>query len=195
MSETTTPVTTPTTNKPAADPSVFKILDDGTVLYKTYQQAQDAKQLKSSRQAGNTTKKLSQAKYGENYRTKDGKVVPYTLASLVEFQFTGLIVVIIVLAGLSLICAAIGRLIKALDKGVVKSPAVSTVATELPSPAPAPAYGIHPGLNDQQLVVLLTAAASEAIGSPVRIEKFRAINKGGNWSAQGRSELQSHRLK
>jgi len=194
MSETTTPVTTPTTNKPAADPSVFKILDDGTVLYKTYQQAQDAKQLKSSRQAGDTTKKLSQAKYGENYRTKDGKVVPYTLASLVEFQFTGLIVVIIVLAGLSLICAAIGRLIKALDKGGVDSPAVSSVATEQ-TPSPAPVYGIHPGLNDQQLVVLLTAAASETIGSPVRIEKFRAINKGGNWSAQGRSELQSHRLK
>lgn len=56
--------------------------------------------------------------------------------------------------------------------------------------------GIHPGLSDQQLVVLLTAAATEALDGPVRVEKFRPLTaKDLNWAAQGRSDLQSHRLK
>jgi len=56
--------------------------------------------------------------------------------------------------------------------------------------------GIHPGLTDQQLVVLLTAAACEALGGPVRVDRFRSLTaKDGNWAAQGRHELQSHRLK
>lgn len=55
---------------------------------------------------------------------------------------------------------------------------------------------IHPGLSDQQLVVLLAAAAGEMLGGPVRVEKFRPLTaKDLNWSAQGRSDLQSHRLK
>jgi len=64
------------------------------------------------------------------------------------------------------------------------------------SPKPATLSGIHPGLSDQQLVVLLTAAAYEVLGEPVRIEKFRPLAaKDWNWAAQGRSVLQSHRLK
>lgn len=56
--------------------------------------------------------------------------------------------------------------------------------------------GIHPGLTDQQLVVLLTAAACEALDGPVRVGKFRQLaSKDWNWTAQGRSDLQSHRLK
>jgi hypothetical protein len=56
--------------------------------------------------------------------------------------------------------------------------------------------GLHPGLSDQQLVVLLTAAAYETLGRPVRVDRFRPLNaKGWNWAAQGRHELQSHRLK
>jgi len=56
--------------------------------------------------------------------------------------------------------------------------------------------GIHPGLSDQQLVVLLTAAAYEAVGGPVHVERFRPLTaKNGNWAAQARHELQSHSLK
>ena len=56
--------------------------------------------------------------------------------------------------------------------------------------------GIHPGLSDQQLVVLLTAAACAALGEPVRVARFRSLSgKNGNWAAQGRHALQSHRLK
>jgi hypothetical protein len=58
------------------------------------------------------------------------------------------------------------------------------------------AAGMHPGLSDQQLVVLLTAAAYAALGEPVRVDKFRPLTaKDWNWAAQGRSVLQSHRLK
>ena len=192
MSATTTAVTPPRTD-PAADPAIFKILDDGTVLYKTYKQAANAKQLKTAGESGDTAKKLSQVKYGEKHLTKDGQSAPYTLGDLVEFQLTGLIVVLVVLVGLSLICALIGRLIRALKRTAPELPAAASPAT---APPPAPAAGIHPGLTDQQLVVLLTAAAAEAIGGPVHIAGFRpANNKGGSWATQGRSELHTHRLK
>ena len=187
----------PITNQTANNPAVFKVLDDGTVLYKTWDQAEAARlqQKASQQQSGATVKKLSQVKSGEQYLAKDGKAVPYTLGSLVEFQLTGLIVVIVVLAGLSLICAAIGRLIKSLE---------STAPADAPVPVtvqPAALQvtgtsGIHPGLTDQQLVVLLTAAASELLGGPVRVDKFRPLTaKDLNWAVQGRSDLQSHRLK
>jgi hypothetical protein len=169
MSATTSPDTLPSQNKPPVDPTIFKILDDGTVLYKTYDQAEYAsKQLKAAKPAGDSVKKLSHVKYGENYQTKDGQTVPYTLGTLVEFQFTGLIVVMVVLLGLYLICAGIGRLIKALDRSGAASP-----VKMMPSSPPTPAGGIHPGLTDQQLVVLLTAAASEAVGSTVRVDSIR----------------------
>lgn len=190
MPATTPPITAPVPGKTATDPAIFKILDDGTVLYKTYRQAADAaKQLQAAKQGGDTAKKLSQVKYGERYLAQDGRVqAPYTLGNLAEFQFTGLIVVMVVLLGLSLICAAIGRLIVTLDRGRAASPAPVTEPVAVP--------GIHPGLTDQELVVLLTAAASEALGAPVRIGTFRSLTaKDLNWAAQGRRELQTHRLK
>jgi hypothetical protein len=185
------------TTQTANNPAVFKILDDGTVLYKTSDQAEAARlqQKASQQQSGTTVKKLSQVKSGELYLAKDGKAAPYTLGSLVEFQVTGLIVVIVVLAGLSLICAAIGRLIKSLEKSV---PAALPPPVMAPPAAPAAAVtsGIHPGLTDQQLVVLLTAAASAMLGGPVRVDKFRPLTaKDLNWAVQGRSDLQYHRLK
>jgi hypothetical protein len=176
------------------NPAIFKVLPDGTVLYKTWQDAETARQQqKASSPSGATVKKLSQVKYGESYLSKDGQAVPYTLGGLVEFQFTGLIVVIVVLAGLSLICSAIGRLLKKLER---TSTSVSTAEIASYSPPASTQSGIHPGLTDQQLVVLLTAAASEMLGGPVRVDKFKPLTaKDLNWAAQGRSVLQSHRLK
>jgi len=112
------PTQQPATPAPQ-NPAIFKVLPDGTVLYKTWQDAEAARQQqKAGTQPGTTVKKLSQVKYGESYLSKDGQAVPYTLGGLVEFQFTGLIVVIVVLAGLSLICSAIGRLLKKLEPGL-----------------------------------------------------------------------------
>jgi hypothetical protein len=77
-----------------------------------------------------------------------------------------------------------------------KSGSSSAASTTSPSNQSAATDGIHPGLSDQQLVVVLTAAAYEALGHPVRIDKIRLLSaKGWIWSAQGRQELQSHRLK
>jgi len=68
--------------------------------------------------------------------------------------------------------------------------------TTSPSAQSAATAVIHPGLSDQQLVVLLTAAACEALGAPVRVFRVRPLaTKVGNWAVQGRQELQSHRLK
>ncbi|GFO55409.1 hypothetical protein GMSM_24160 [Geomonas sp. Red276] len=53
---------------------------------------------------------------------------------------------------------------------------------------------IHPGLTDQQLVAILTAAACEVLQAPVRIGKFRALpQRNWSWVAQGRMDLHSHR--
>lgn len=76
----------------------------------------------------------------------------------------------------------------------------SAAAVSSPPPHPtvpsAATGSIHPGLTDQQLVVLLTAAACEALGEPVRIDRFRPLSaKDWSWAAQGRHDLQSHRLK
>ena len=74
----------------------------------------------------------------------------------------------------------------------------SAVASSSASPLNQSAVtgGIHPSLTDQQLVVLLTAAASEVLGGTVRVDRIRPLTaKNGNWAAQGRHELQSHRLK
>ena len=71
-----------------------------------------------------------------------------------------------------------------------------TSPTTSPATQSATTGGIHPGLTDQQLVVLLTAAACEALGEPVHVDRFRPLTaKGWSWAAQGRQELQSHRLK
>ena len=95
---------------------------------------------------------------------------------------------------MSKIFSVIGRLFK--DVVQPASEATPVVASAPEPVATAAVSGIHPGLTDQQLVVLLTAAACEVIGGPVRIEKFRPLTaRDLNWAAQGRSELHTHRLK
>ena len=74
------------------------------------------------------------------------------------------------------------------------SPAASPITS--PPTQSTPTGGIHPGITDQQLVVLLTAAACEVLGEPVRIDRFLPLAaKDGSWTTQGRHELHSHRLK
>ncbi|MCM0080525.1 OadG family protein [Geomonas sp. Red32] len=62
-----------------------------------------------------------------------------------------------------------------------------------PTEPEAPAT-IHPGLTDQQLVAILTAAACEVLQAPVRIGKVHALPpRNWSWVAQGRMDLHSHR--
>lgn len=189
--EQTSPVNVMPAKTAQYDQGVLEVLADGTVLYKTYQQAEQAHKQKLESQAG-ATKSMPKAKLGEQYLAKDGQVVPYNLGGLMEFQLTGLIVVIVVLAGLSLICAGVGRLIRVFGRNeAMREAEPEVVSARLPI-----ANSMHSSLTDQQLVVLLTAAATEIIGSPVRIEHFRHLEaRGPSWSEQGRSELlHSHRL-
>ena len=78
-----------------------------------------------------------------------------------------------------------------------QAPHLSSVSLESSQSAQSAASGsIHSGLSDQQLVVLLTAAASEALDRTVRIEHIHPLTaRTSNWAVQGRSDLQSHRLK
>jgi hypothetical protein len=80
--------------------------------------------------------------------------------------------------------------------GELSAPKESGSLIASPSSQSAATGGIHHGLSDQQLVLLLTAAACEALGEVVRVDRFRPLTgKDLNWAAQGRQALQSHRLK
>jgi hypothetical protein len=83
------------------------------------------------------------------------------------------------------------------ERSILKESVSASAAPAIsPTTQSAAAGGIHPGLSDQQLVALLTAAAYEALEQPVRVDRFRPLTvKDLNWAAQGRHELQSHRLK
>ena len=106
----------------------------------------------------------------------------------------------IIIGGIGVILALfplLNRFRKQTEPGPVTIPRQQSPLKESVSSADSPLTGsIHPGLSDQQLVVLLTAAASEVLGRPIRVDRFRPVTiKGLNWAAQGRHELQSHRLK
>lgn len=158
------------------------------MLYATWQDAALARQQQSAQQQ-QTVATQAQARLGQQYTGRDGTPVPAALAGLVEFQATGLMVVMVVLAGLSLLCAALGRLLRRTEQ--------QYAAAQPLQPAADAELGIHPGLTDLQLVVLLTAAASQVLEKPVQVEHFRQMAPADlAWAAQGRSELvHSHRLK
>jgi hypothetical protein len=111
----------------------------------------------------------------------------------------------VIIGGIGVILALfplLNRLGKRDDKDSLNRSALNESASDVSSPLPHPptpsavTVGIHPGLTDQQLVVLLTAAACEALGEPVRVDRFRPLTATDwNWAAQGRHDLQSHRLK
>lgn len=103
----------------------------------------------------------------------------------------------VIIGGIGLILAMFPLLNKFSKQDTKKLPVASGGKEVIPVIAPtASPNTIHPGLSDQQLVVLLAAAATEMLGGPVRVEKFKPLTaKDLNWAAQGRSDLQSHRLK
>lgn len=103
----------------------------------------------------------------------------------------------VIIGGIGLILALFPLLNKLSKQDTEKLSIVSGGNEEPPVITPTVSQNtIHTGLSDHQLVVLLAAAAAEMLGGPVRVEKFRPLTaKDLNWSAQGRSDLQSHRLK
>lgn len=87
---------------------------------------------------------------------------------------------------------------------VADSSAVHGAATAMPrrdapsaqAAVPAAATGVHPGLSDETLVILLAAAASEQMGQAGTVVKFRPMDSmDWTWSVQGRVVLHnSHKL-
>jgi len=90
-----------------------------------------------------------------------------------------------------------GSPVKPGERASLKEPGSAAPLIATKSTQSTPTGGMmHPGITDQQLVVLLTAAACEALGEPVRLDRFQPLAAtDGNWAAQGRHELHSHRLK
>ena len=127
-----------------------------------------------------------------------------SLGELVEFQFTGLLVVFVVLGSLTVLCYLIGWLLKRIapdqyhgkakashtSAPVAKAPAPAPVPAPKPAPAatpPAAPATIHPGLTDEQLMAILAVAATEALGQAVAVVSFRPLGSmDWTWSIQGR---------
>ncbi|MBK8744331.1 OadG family transporter subunit [Propionivibrio sp.] len=126
-----------------------------------------------------------------------GFTAKVTLGQVVEFQLTGLLVVFTVLGGLTLMLYLLAWLLKTFApdqyhcrKAAPAAPAVRAVAA---SALPAVA-SIHPGLSDEELVVILAVAAAEGMGQSVTVVKFRPMDSmDWTWSVQGRVGLHSSR--
>lgn len=124
------------------------------------------------------------------------------LGELVEFQLTGLLVVFTVLGGITLVCNLISLILKTIapDQYHCRSNAPVVQAKPVAAPAHAAvstvAHTIHPGLADEKLVAILSAAAHEALGRPVSVVSFRPVDgMDRTWTVQGRVGLHtSHSL-
>jgi hypothetical protein len=133
---------------------------------------------------------------------KGGFSAQATVGQLIEFQFTGLLVVFVVLGSLTVLCYLIGWVLKTIapDQYYGKAKAVKPAApvAKVPPPAPKPAAAtpavvapaptsIHPGLTDEQLMAILAVAATEALGQAVAVVSFRPLGSmDWTWSIQGR---------
>jgi hypothetical protein len=133
-----------------------------------------------------------------------------SIGELIEFQFTGLLVVFVVLGALTLVCNLIAQVLKVVApdqyyghskpapivpaKPVAHAPA-QPVAVPVAVAASAPKT-IHPGLSDEKLLAILAVAAQEAVGQAVSVVKFRHMGSmDWTWSVQGRVGLHSsHKL-
>ena len=135
---------------------------------------------------------------------KGGFSAQATVGQLIEFQFTGLLVVFVVLGSLTVLSYLIGWLLKRIapdqyhgkakashtSAPVAKAPAPAPVPAPKPAPAatpPAAPATIHPGLTDEQLMAILAVAATEALGQAVAVVSFRPLGSmDWTWSIQGR---------
>lgn len=182
---------------PGADSAVFEIVEAHgggyQVLYKTYDQSVVARNaLKAKDDASATLVPIAKATLNKEYC--NGKVVAgvcqgekdtFTLGKLVEFQATGLIVVMVVIIGLCLLCYLMNFIMAKLGLNQDKAPAPAVKPTAAPASAAAapaapaaaaprtigPAHcdwdpnakSVHPGMTNKQLQAFLSIAAIAAL--------------------------------
>lgn len=174
------------------DSMVYKIVEShsGTpsVLYKEYEQAVMARDIRDSIEnaAGHKVLPIAKAKLGSTYCKNNysveqgckGESDTFGIGSLVEFQATGLIVVMLVILGLTVLCYLMSFIMAklGLNKDKAGAPVVKPTATVVSPAATAPATiapahcdwdpnakSMHPGFTNKQFQAFLAAAAVAAL--------------------------------
>ena len=171
------------------DSMVYKIVEthsgNHSVLYKTYEQAVLARDVRDSIEnaAGHKVLPIAKAKLGSTYckgqysteQGCKGDSDTFGIGSLVEFQATGLIVVMCVIIGLTVLCYLMNFIMAKLGLNKDKAPAPAVKAAPAAAPAApaviAPAHcdwdpnakSMHPGFTNKQLQAFLGIAAVAAL--------------------------------
>ena len=171
------------------DSMVYKIVEthsgNHSVLYKTYEQAVLARDVRDSIEnaAGHKVLPIAKAKLGSTYckgqysteQGCKGDSDTFGIGSLVEFQATGLIVVMCVIVGLTVLCYLTNFIMAKLGLNKDKAPAPTVKAAPAAAPAApaviAPAHcdwdpnakSMHPGFTNKQLQAFLGIAAVAAL--------------------------------
>jgi len=181
--------------------AIFEIVENHggsvSILYKTYDQAKEANLRKDSLATLEGPKVVphAKAKLGSTYYTgKGNETATFGIGSLVEFQISGLLVVMLAITGLCILCYGMSALFKILGLGKMESK--KPVAAATPVAATMPATEIHPGLSNEKLAVIFAVSAAEILGRPCTVVRFRPQNTNDwVWAIQGRTELHSNGLK
>lgn len=149
-----------------------------SILYKTYAEAKEAnvRQDSIANAGGSTIVSKAKAKLGSEYYTGHGdQTETFTLGKLVEFQATGLIIVMIVIIGLCILTYLMAFIMKKLGLNSDASkketkPVSSTSQAKAPTSIPAAkctldpnAPSVHPGFTNAQLQAFLSMAAVAAL--------------------------------
>jgi len=174
------------------DSMVYKIVEahggNHSILYKTYDQAVLARDVRDSIEnaGGHKVLPIAKAKLGFTYCKGEfsteqgckGDSEEFGIGSLVEFQATGLIVVMMVIVGLTVLCYLMNFIMAklGLNKNKTPAPAVKAApASAAAAPAApktiAPAHcdwdpnakSVHPGFTNKQLQAFLGIAAVAAL--------------------------------
>lgn len=128
-----------------------------------------------------------------------------SMGEIIEFQATGLLVVFVVLGAITGISMFLSWCLKTFLPSQYYGKAMPAAAKAAPAPAPKPvaaapaakAPAVAPGgLSQEKILVLLTAAAHEVLGSSASVVSFRpAGSSDALWSIHGRAaHHSSHKL-
>lgn len=159
--------------------TVFKIVEThgggAAILYKEYSQAKEANDIRKAKEdaTGKKAVPIAKAKLGDTYYTGHGtETATFNIGKLVEFQATGLIVVMIVIVGLCVMCYGLSFVMQKLGLVKVSKPQATPqapTAPQVPTIAPAKctldpeAPSVHPGFTNKQLQAFLSMAAVAAM--------------------------------
>ncbi|PDW01614.1 OadG family protein [Candidatus Viridilinea mediisalina] len=111
-----------------------------------------------------------------------------------QITITGVIVVFSALAMVALTLVALGQLNR--FQGKSKSKAASELATtKVASALPKPAAALPDGQITPELIALISAAAAEALGRPVRVTRVEYDRRPGAdaWGRHGRITIMDSR--